>query len=276
MHGQIECERCHFLTEDGRSYAEVREVAAGLAAEGGGRVAAPAGTPQVSRPDEVLAATAPAGAPLDLKFRAAGMDCASCHPDPHLVRNGTLDCSSCHGFDAWVNPPRNGYHEGAGFSLTGAHTVVACSMCHTGSASMTGRGERCGTCHAQDDVHAGSLRSDCGRCHEQLGWLPTTFNHVDTGYVLEGLHRTLDCRQCHQAGNFFIGRECHNCHLDDYRNNPWHSADRTFNESVNDDVFWISGGALNPLNDAPESFRCDQCHNQFSFSLGANQEPAGR
>ena len=213
VHARIECSRCHVIKTD-RSPGS-------------------------------------SGVELDLEFRAAGRGCEACHPDPHQVRED-LECEACHGFEKWTSPERNGYHESAGFQLAGAHTVVACSLCHSGSGSMLGKGERCGDCHRQDDVHAGSLGADCGRCHEQVGWLPTTFTHVDTGYVLEGLHRTLDCRRCHQAGNFFIGQECYQCHMEDYR------------RSIQEGGFH----GITPPEDGRRvvsAISCGDCHNQFTF-----------
>lgn len=293
VHDRIECERCHFLTPDGLSYSQVvaapdagvvdggSEGSADGGADAGVEVTEVAPSALLAAPSEaqILAATAAPGAPLDLQFRAAGKACNSCHPDPHKVR-ASLDCASCHVEDDWKNPPKNGYHERAGFALTGAHTVVACAMCHSGAGSLAGRGERCGGCHVQDDVHAGSLRADCGRCHEQSVWMPTNFNHVDTGYVLEGVHRTLDCRSCHQAGNFFIGSECYNCHLDDYRRDQnWHSIDAQTNlqplpgnaDQFDPKKFYITGGATQEAM----SFDCGRCHNQWSFALGTYFDPQG-
>lgn len=264
VHARIECERCHFLNPDGNSYVdELNVLKEKLETADTATSAAP--------PDEVqlameriarLPVIAPSGAPLDLKFRAAGQACEDCHPDPHKVRQG-LDCASCHGFEAWTSPPRNGYHESAGFALNGAHSVVACSLCHNGSGNLMGRGERCGDCHLQDDVHAGSFGADCGRCHEQSYWIPTTFTHIDTGYVLEGIHRMLECRQCHQAGNYFIKDNCYNCHLADYRNATWHQ-DFDGNLNQGNDQFIIHGG----LQVQERSLDCGECHNQFTFFIG--------
>ncbi|MBK8012634.1 MAG: cytochrome c3 family protein [Deltaproteobacteria bacterium] len=246
VHARIECERCHFLRRDEDSNPQAVEA-------------------------QIFAATAPPGAPLDLEFRTAGTRCLDCHPDPHGVR-ADLDCAGCHDGEKWASPPRNIYHESVGFRLEGAHTVVACSLCHTGDGtggSLTGRGERCQNCHIQDDVHAGSLGSNCGDCHGQLGWVPTTFTHVDTGYVLQGIHRALECRQCHQAGNYFISSTCYSCHLGDYRASVWHRADS--NHQKTNDVWHINGGYRDAL--ATDSFDCGRCHNQFSFRLGTRLVP---
>lgn len=238
VHAKIECQRCHFLPAPKTKERE----ALGLQ----------------------FAAIAPPGAPVDLQFRAAGKACTDCHPDPHRVR-ADVDCLECHGYEAWTEPKRNGYHERAGFSLTGAHTVMQCGLCHRGPGQMTGRGEQCGTCHLQDDIHAGAFGNDCGRCHEQLAWLPTRFTHDDVGYVLEGVHKTLDCRSCHLAGNYFIGKRCYNCHLDDFRNADWHKAREITAQAGKPKVF--VGGVV----DGTGQYRtndCGDCHNQFTFLKG--------
>src|SRR5262249_45196708 len=157
-HARIECERCHFLLPSGGSAegeklkptkTKNNETTVRFVKTSTRSSAEVAGTP---------AAIAEPGAPLDLKFRAPGKECGSCHPDPHKVRAAlSLDCLRCHSEDQWQAPPSNGYHEKAGFALTGAHTVVQCSLCHLGSGSLLGRGEECGACHVQDDIHSGSF-----------------------------------------------------------------------------------------------------------------------
>jgi len=241
VHARIECQRCHFTTPTNE---KIRPVAA------------------------------PAGAQIDLSFTAPGTECSTCHSDPHgiYVRpvgegliekelkvgaapKKVLECAACHASETWKSPPRNGYHERAGFSLTGAHTVVACGLCHSGGTLQRGRGEQCGQCHVQDDIHAGAFGKECGRCHEQLGWRPTTFSHMETGFVLEGVHRTLDCRECHNAGNYRIGKKCWSCHLSDYRGSVFHTADLAVGPNV---------AVAGPFA-AGKSTDCGECHNQFTF-----------
>ncbi len=262
VHARIECERCHFLLEDGSSdQGEKVRPSKSRAPQGQAKVSfVKTSTRSLTEVRGTKAAIAPAGAPLDLKFRAPGKDCGGCHPDPHRVREAlALDCQECHAEDKWTDPPNNGYHEMAGFSLTGPHNVIQCSLCHLGSGSLLGRGENCGNCHIQDDVHAMSFGSDCARCHEQAAWIPTSFTHVDTGYVLEGVHRTLECRECHQAGNYFIGNQCWNCHLDDYRKGLFHQGE-------------AAGMGKISIVGAP-SKDCGECHNQFTFFLGTYVTP---
>lgn len=282
VHARIECERCHFLKDDGTSeHGDKFSPAKGRRVSGverskpegeeGPFASADGGSAGVEERAKTKAAVAPPGAPLDLKFRTAGIECGSCHPDPHRVREAlVLDCDACHGFEGWPKPPRNDYHEKASFALTGAHAVIQCSLCHLGSGSLLGRGEACGSCHVQDDVHAGSLGSDCGRCHEQQGWIPTTFTHVDTGYVLEGVHRMLDCRSCHRAGNYFIGSKCYTCHLADFRAADFHRL-IDFGLAQGKDKVPITGG-----DPGGATLDCDRCHNQFTFYAGTFVAPRPR
>jgi hypothetical protein len=268
VHKRIECERCHFLLLEG-NVEPPDKPGPHKVPLGNKRSTKPAfartSTESISKLAGTPAAIAPPGAPLDLKFRAPGADCGACHPDPHRVRTAlVLDCASCHGFDRWSAPPRNGYHEGAGFALTGAHAVVQCSLCHVGTGSLRGRGRECGFCHVQDDIHAGSFGTQCGKCHEQIGWLPSTFTHMDTSYVLQGVHRTLDCRSCHRAGNYFIGNKCYSCHLQDYRASSYHLGG----------FYALPSGkvAINGTTGLAKTLDCSLCHNQFSF-FGAYAQP---
>ena len=243
VHAQIRCQRCHFLpapkTEERAKLlkdSSIIEVARNL--------------------------------PLDLQFRADGERCTNCHPDPHQVRDN-VDCKGCHGVQKWKEPPRNGYHENAGFSLTGAHRVIGCDQCHNGVSRLSGRGESCGFCHQQEDVHSGSFGNECSQCHEQNAWLPTSFSHMSTAFTLRGIHRTLDCRDCHQSGNYFISDRCYNCHLDDYRGSNYHQGE--IGAQINTPKVFIGGYSDDQGNYI--TLDCDQCHNEFSFINGTYFEP---
>ncbi|MBI2374621.1 MAG: hypothetical protein HYV07_11555 [Deltaproteobacteria bacterium] len=241
VHARIECARCHFIAD-----------------------------PSTKKGEKVLVAVAPPGAQLDFEFQVGGKECRSCHPDPHRVRE-SLDCGRCHHLAGWSAPDRNGYHERAGFALNGAHTVLACQLCHDGSGRLTGRGESCGRCHVQDDAHAGSFGGDCGQCHEQSGWLPTSFSHMTTGFVLEGIHRTLDCRDCHGAGTYFLGRRCYHCHLRDLKTAPWHLEAEIFAQLGTGNANQVYVG---DWQNAKKTIDCGECHNQFLFTKATFRNPA--
>jgi hypothetical protein len=101
----------------------------------------------------------------------------------HSEKPGLKDCSVCHTPEYEVKPDK-------------------CLACHQEMAQrMTeGRGfhkekkQNCGTCHAE---HQG----------ENVSLIPLdlkTFNHAQTGFVLKGVHETLnDCAPCHAGPNSF-------------------------------------------------------------------------
>ncbi|MEL7371091.1 MAG: hypothetical protein AAFN74_19375, partial [Myxococcota bacterium] len=103
---------------------------------------------------------------------------------------------------------------------------------------------------------------------------------TDVGYVLQGVHRTLDCRSCHQAGNYFIDSQCSSCHLSDYRRamgpDRWHRFDLN-NQANPNGPFFIIGSSGNRDGDGNlinnVSTDCGRCHNQFAWGLGASFVP---
>jgi len=244
VHERIRCQRCHFLP-------------------------APKTAERAKLLKEISVVEIKDDQKLDLQFRSEGQKCVDCHPDPHQVR-ANVECGRCHGAETWKNPPRNGYHENAGFALTGAHTVLGCQNCHRGVTRLTGRGEQCGNCHLLDDIHAGAFGMACGQCHEQNAWLPTTFTHMATAYTLRGVHRALDCRSCHQAGNYFISTECYSCHLQDYRESGFHQEGEIFAQET---LPKLKLGGFRDEKNEYVSLDCDQCHNEFSFITGTFSTP---
>jgi hypothetical protein len=66
-----------------------------------------------------------------------------------------------------------------------------------------------GFVHPQGDT-------DCAACHTAEGWRPVSFAHERTGFPLEGRHREVTCKSCHQTNTFAdpIPRACSACHRD--------------------------------------------------------------
>ena len=103
----------------------------------------------------------------------------------HQSLNGSTNCASCHKF--------------------GGQAALRCLACHTEIAIRltTHKG-----LHATYNIPIGSSQ-ECARCHSEhngedfplIKWDIKTFNHKDTGYVLEGKHVGLDCNRCHNARN---------------------------------------------------------------------------
>ncbi len=163
-------------------------------------------------------------------------DCALCHKDPHKGQFG-LKCSNCHteeGWDETANFHKNNV-------LTGVHNMVDCQSCHTNGRVLTGMGQDCMMCHQKDDVHQGS-QPNCAECHTQQFWSAQNFHHSMTSFPLRGMHRTLECAECH-AGGVYQGliSECAACHAD------------------------VARSVTNPNHALPGFEDCQSCHNQFSF-----------
>ena len=102
---------------------------------------------------------------------------------PHQSLNGSTNCSSCHTF--------------------GGQATLKCLACHTEIANrlVSHKG-----LHATYNIPIGSSK-ECARCHSEhngedfplIKWDIRTFNHKDTGYVLEGKHVGVTCNKCHNA-----------------------------------------------------------------------------
>ncbi|MBE0643807.1 MAG: cytochrome C [Bacteroidetes bacterium] len=137
--------------------------------------------------------------------------------------------------------------------LSNAHAklegVNNCSQCHNfGEKSFRGN---CLNCHteirtrvdSQQGYHYFTRKLECSKCHKEhhgrnfelVRWDPTSFDHKQTNFVLEGKHGSLKCRECHTASNIkaadirrkgssvlkrtYLGLSpsCDNCHEDEHR-----------------------------------------------------------
>ncbi len=124
-------------------------------------------------------------------------------------------------------------HDRTNFPLIGKHRTVSCRECHL-SLVFEGTPSDCEACHwerRQDDRYQLRLGSRCGECHTPLSWknvAPNKWNHeFVAGFPLGGVHRTLDCVDCHGDSGFESGKiNCFDCHSEDYNGakEPDHAA----------------------------------------------------
>jgi len=124
-------------------------------------------------------------------------------------------------------------HDRTNFPLTGRHRTISCRDCHLNNV-FEGTPTSCEACHwerRQDDRYLLKLGSHCKDCHNTFSWKnvePNKWNHLNiSGYRLEGMHRTLDCLQCHEDENFIKPMvDCYSCHSGDFKGarNPDHIA----------------------------------------------------
>ena len=150
-----------------------------------------------------------ARSPADLQ--AAPLDCYACHQEDD-THKGALgqDCAACHTSQAWEEATFD--HGQSAFPLDGAHRDVACGDCHQ-DAIFAGTPTDCYACHQEDDIHEGRLGQDCAACHTSQAWEEVTFDHGQSAFPLDGAHREVDCRDCHQDAVFAgTPADCIGCH----------------------------------------------------------------
>jgi hypothetical protein len=144
-------------------------------------------------------------------FTELPTDCHGCHAgdDPHLGRNGTA-CGDCHNEKEWAI--RFDHLEETGFALSGTHSRLECSACHTEGLEVP-LIPSCEGCHDDDDRHQGTL-PECSDCHGQSSWTEDLrFQHDLTDFALVGLHRVASCEQCHDSLVFApVSHQCTDCH----------------------------------------------------------------
>jgi len=124
-------------------------------------------------------------------------------------------------------------HDRTNFPLVGRHRTVSCLDCHLDGV-FEGTPTECEVCHwarRQDDRYELRLGIHCAECHVPLAWkqvAPDKWNHeMAAGYPLEGVHRTLDCVECHGDKWFMkVNVDCFGCHESAYREtrDPDHTA----------------------------------------------------
>ena len=168
-------------------------------------------------------------------FKDIGVTCNDCHTDIH---DGYIDkkyypkknCDACHSSENWLTSGFN-HDELTDWPLKGKHKEVSCRSCHF--TFPKGKKEyiqqfrdletKCFNCH--DDEHAGQFEekgiTDCQKCHTPEAWDDMDFDHDKTKFPLEGKHKKIECKACHQPeksnGKLVVvyktGKtECIDCH----------------------------------------------------------------
>jgi hypothetical protein len=156
---------------------------------------------------------------------SAKPECISCHQvqydnaPSHKTSGYPTDCTICHTSVNWLQSSFN--HATTIFPLTGAHTTVACALCHT-TGFTGGTPTACFSCHTTDyntttnpNHLSAKFPTNCESCHSTNGWSPSTFNH-DAQYfpIYSGKHRgrwTL-CSECHTNAGNYATFSCIICH----------------------------------------------------------------
>lgn len=162
--------------------------------------------------------------------------CMGCHQHENVHKRQYPDsrCLECHQAAGKVQFKRQAvtrFHgPSSSFPLSEGHAKVACERCHRNDV-FTGTPTACGPACHPDELHQGSLGTDCRRCHEGGHWPATRFDHDQTRYPLVGHHQQAPCEGCHPQRQFAkaptkcaachgqddvhqgtLGKECERCH----------------------------------------------------------------
>lgn len=170
-------------------------------------------------------------------------------------------------------------HDQTNFPLIGKHRTVPCSQCHL-KGVMQGTPTDCEACHwyrKQDDRYQLQLGIHCGDCHAPHDWKiirPNAWDHEQaTGFPLGGVHKTVDCFQCHR-GRVFSGQQsdCIDCHREEYERaaEPEHAENQfpTDCRICHNMSSWEGASYSHlsfPLNGMHKTARCSDCHQNGQF-----------
>jgi hypothetical protein len=179
---------------------------------------------------------------------------------------------------AWTSVTTFNHTLYANYALTGAHTTLQCTQCHTNN-NFNNLSTACYSCHQANFTgttnpnHVSSgFPTDCSICHSTSNWTSSTFDHSTTSFPLQGFHATMPCAGCHTSATTYNGSlptTCIGCHQADYNGttNPAHAAAGfpTTCNTCHTMTDW-TGATFNhnntpfPLTGAHTSVACTKCH----------------
>ena len=190
--------------------------------------------------------------------------CYSCHKssDIHQQRNGKK-CQDCHNEKSWRKAQFD-HDKNTDYPLVGKHQKVSCAACHGGQARDQQPGSNCIDCHAWSDPHEKSLGRSCENCHNSNGWNDTVFSHDVTDFALIGLHRQLDCKQCHLTAKYEeTPSACYDCHKRKDVHKGAMKKDCGLCHNPNDWSMWLfdhDRQTRYALKGAHRELHCELCH----------------
>lgn len=231
-----------------------------------------------------------------VKFDRKAQDglCMSCHKDVGAdVRgkqgyHGRLDepvCKSCHtehkGRQARIATfdPKKFDHSKTDYALAHKHEAVACEKCHKPAAKYREAPSSCNACHKKDDVHKGSLGTQCADCHTEKGWKDAKFDHDTTDFKLTGKHSDVKCADCHRDTNYKeTPKNCYACHrkVDDQKGHKGQFGEKC--ESCHSTKQWKPSTFRHDidtkyvLRDKHKAAACKDCHTGNLYKEKLTQE----
>ncbi|PLX10061.1 MAG: hypothetical protein C0598_11240 [Marinilabiliales bacterium] len=122
-----------------------------------------------------------------------------------------------------------------------------------------------------DSPHGDQLEISCSDCHTSEGWTidrnNISFQHIQTGFILEGTHDQLDCKQCHETLVFSDAEPgCISCHDDMHEQTVGFDCKRCHNsvDWIVSNITEIHNQSRFPLLGAHLTADCYSCHESAS------------
>ena len=178
--------------------------------------------------------------------------------------------------------------------LTEAHAHLEgmsnCTKCHSLGAQVSN--DKCLACHKEIKVrvdqrkgyHSSSklYKKSCTLCHNEhhgrkfeiIRFDISKFDHITTGYLLEGKHKEKECRDCHKPENITdpilkkkkstylgLGTQCLTCHTDYHQKTlPVNCLDCHSYEAFKPAPKFDHGKSKFPLKGQHKTVDCRKCH----------------
>lgn len=210
-----------------------------------------------------------------------GEACAQVSPGPlaapHASLEGSLQCLKCHG--------PGGSWKGMDDKCLACHTEIGwMKTANRGFHSRLPRAKNCATCHPDHG----------GREFQLVQWdegSAEKFDHRRTGYLLEGKHATLQCRDCHKPAfqkspaaplirrkdraKSWLGLQtaCADCHTDPHRGQLGNACTKCHGQTA-----WKPAPGFDhaksayPLTGAHEKVECAKCHASAAVAKGVDAQ----
>jgi len=178
-------------------------------------------------------------------------------------------------------------HAKIGFSLD-AHQhhmdgqEFKCDDCHASDITQFVPGT-CQVCHDHINHeflinHTTAFGADCLACHDGLDTYGSDFNHLDSGYPLEGKHTKVRCQECHIDARSLldlqtVDSDCVDCHLKDdaHQNGLGMDCAECHNPSNWNQAVIDHDRTSFPLTGSHIGVRCQNCHPQAQY-LGTGKD----
>ena len=175
---------------------------------------------------------------INNNYNLSSTACVTCHqtdynnatiPINHIQLGYPTSCDLCHNTVTWSAGTFN--HSSTGFTLTGAHTAVACSSCHVNN-NYTSLPTDCYSCHktvyqttTNPNHVAAGFPTTCQTCHTTTTWSGATFNH--TWFPMTHGNAQSVCATCHTNSSDYSVFQCTTCHAATQTNSQ-HSGVRNY------------------------------------------------